>query len=790
MNFTRENHIEFTAYFADAFVKTLKDNGVNYKELNLWIENKLYENEINLEKLSMNSHKMDGIYSSSISNSINGIRNVECINWQSIFTDSSKVEEILNNDPLGIYESMDFYSKDYYRHTLERIAKENGFSETFLARKVLQCAQGEKEHDFESHIGYYIIDKGRKNLNSILNIDFKGFDKFKNILKGRAVGIYISTIIILTLALVSIFVSWSYFNDTNISIIKYILAVIVTIIPLSEVTIAILNWSITHLSIPNLLPKIDLSTGISKDDLTCVVVPTMVENIDRAEQLIDNLEKYYLGNKDDNLYFTLLGDFKDSDSEINESDECISKFCIDKIKNLNEKYHKDEPIFFFLCRERTFNEKENRWIGWERKRGKLEEFNRLIRGDENTTYTRFSSDITRLQEVKYVITLDGDTILPRDTARVLVGTMVHPLNKAYLKDDSIIWRGYGVMQPRISVDLESANKTYFSKVFSGEVGTDMYTTAVSDVYQDLFGEGIFTGKAIYSVDVFNKVLGNVIKENTVLSHDLLEGSLGRTALLTDVELIDGYPSNFISSCKRLHRWVRGDWQLLPYIFKQNNLNRLSKWKMIDNLRRSLLAPSMVILLVCSLLGILPDGINKWYMAAFIAIVTPILFDISENAVSPMSNISLSGKIQNFEMALKQVFFIYAFLPFKAYLMIDAIFRTLYRLVISKKNLLQWQTSEEVEKYSGKNVLSYCRYMWIETVVSIVILIISFYNGIETFYVMIPSCIIWGISPLIAYIIGNPIHKEEVKLKESETRILRRLSRKTWAYFEDFVSEET
>ncbi|MEG0306674.1 MAG: glucoamylase family protein [Clostridium sp.] len=790
MDFLKENHIEFEEYFADAFVKIMKDNGVDHEGLNLWVQSKLFENEINLDKLFMNSHKTDAIYSASISNSINGIRNLENINWRSVFEINSKVEEILNNDPLGIYKGMDFHSKDYYRHTLERIAKENNFSETFLARKVIQCTQGEKTYDFESHVGYYLVDRGRDKLNASLNIDFKGFDKFKNILKGRAVGIYIATMILATLLLVSIFVIWSYFNDTDISILKYILAVIVTIIPLSEVTISILNWSITHLSIPNLLPKIDLSRGIPMEALTCVVIPVIVENTDRAEVLISNIEKYYLSNKDENLYFALLCDFKDSNNEVEESDVDILNFCIDRIELLNKKYGEIEARFFFLARSRKFNHQENRWIGWERKRGKLEEFNRLIKGDKNTTYNVFSSDIKTLKEVKYIITLDGDTVLPRDTARVLVGTMVHPLNKAYIKEDCTIWRGYGIMQPRISIDLESANKTYFSKVFSGEVGIDMYTTAVSDVYQDLFGEGIFTGKAIYNVDVFNKVVKDKIKENTVLSHDLLEGSLGRTALLTDVELIDGYPSNFVSSSKRLHRWVRGDWQLLPYIFEKNNINRLSKWKMIDNLRRSLLAPSMVILLISSLLGILPDGINKWYMAAFIAIVTPILFDISENAVKPMSNISLSGKIQNFEMVLRQVYFIYTFLPFKAYLMVDAIVRTLYRLVISKKDLLQWQTSDEVEKSSGKTILSYWKYMWMGPVISIIILTISAFNGIQTLYVIIPSCIIWIISPLIAYIIGNPIDNQGVKLNPSEINVLRGLSRKTWAYFEDFVSEET
>lgn len=790
MDFIAENNIRFTEYFADALIKVLRDNGVNYEDLNLWIEDKLSENEISIDRIITDANKIDGIYSTAISSSITGLRNLENINWEDVFSSNSKVEEILSKDPSEVYSTMDFYSKDYYRHTVEKIARQNKISETFLARKVLQCAEKNSGKEFENHVGYYLIDIGREKLNSLLNIDFKGFEKLKNLIKGKAVGIYISTIGILTAILLGIFVTWSYLNDTNISIVKYILAIVVTIIPLSEVVISILNWSITKLSTPNLLPKIDISKEIPKVGTTCVVVPTLIESIEKAKTLISSLETYYLGNKDKNLYFALLGDFKDSDREKEAEDDVIAEFCINEINNLNIKYKGNSNHFFFLCRHRKFNEKEDKWLGWERKRGKLEEFNKFIRGDKNTSYTIFSEGAEKLESVRYVITLDGDTILPRESAKSLIGAMMHPLNKAYINEKGIVWRGYGVMQPRVSVNLESANKTYFSKVFSGETGIDKYTFAISDVYQDLFGEGIFTGKAIYDVDVFTKALHGQIKENQVLSHDLLEGSLARTALLTDIELIDGYPSTFIASSKRLHRWVRGDWQLLPFMFEKNKLNRLSKWKMLDNLRRSLISPSMLILLLCSLGGILPDGINKWYMAAFIALITPILFDISENMVSPVKGISLSGKIQNFQMALKQVFFIYAFLPFKAYLMLDSIIRTLYRLVVSKRGLLQWQTAEEAERTSGKNISSYFKYMWQEIIIALIIMVVAWSNGIETFYVMIPSCIIWVISPAIAYIIGQNINDETVKLNEEDNNILRKLTRRIWAYFEDFVTEET
>jgi len=303
MDFISENNIKFTEYFADALIRVLRDNGVNYDELNLWIEDKLSENEITLDKIIIDSNKSDGIYSTAISSSINGLRNLDNINWEEVFNISNKVEEILSKDPAMVYSTMDFYSKDYYRHVLEKIARQNKISETFVARKVLQCAEVNNDKEFENHVGYYLTDSGREKLNHILNIDFKGFEKLKNMIKGRAVGIYIGTIVILTAILSGGFITWSYINDTNISISKYILSVIVTIIPLSEVVVSILNWSITNLSTPNVLPKINISDRIPKEGITCVVVPTLIESIEKAKSLMSNLETYYLGNNDENLYF-------------------------------------------------------------------------------------------------------------------------------------------------------------------------------------------------------------------------------------------------------------------------------------------------------------------------------------------------------------------------------------------------------------------------------------------------------------------------------------------------------
>nr|WP_242949692.1 hypothetical protein [Clostridium pasteurianum] len=465
---------------------------------------------------------------------------------------------------------------------------------------------------------------------------------------------------------------------------KYIVSGIAIVIPCSEIINSILNWSINHLTTPKFVPKIDLTEGIPGDCKSIVVIPAILNNEETVHNLMNKLEVYYLANEEDNLYFALLGDFKDSSTENEEEDNKINEAGLKDAKILNDKYKRKKDIFYFFNRSRMYNKNQGLWLGWERKRGKLMEFNELLRGNRETSYNVTSGSVMELQDVKYVITLDSDTQLPRDTAKKLIGAMTHILNKAVIDDNKEIKRGYGIMQPRISIDTVSANRTFYSKIFSGETGIDTYSMAVSDIYQDLFLEGIYTGKGIYEVDIFQNTITGNIKENSVLSHDLLEGEYARCALVTDVEFMDGYPAYFNSASKRLHRWIRGDWQLLPYIFKSSSLSAISRWKMIDNLRRSILAPSIIILLLFSL-TIVPDGVDKWMSLIFISLICPWLFDVSEIVVSPMRGISISGKMSSNKNVIEQIFLIFTFLPYNAYLSLDAIFRTLYRIAISRKN---------------------------------------------------------------------------------------------------------
>ncbi|KGM97083.1 NdvB [Clostridium botulinum] len=788
-----KEEIKFSTQFTERLLKILRDNGVDNEEVNKWISDKLEIKETNSEAIVNSEHIKQASQQFAMGNSIDSIREIEALNWRELFEKISFVEKYLREDPLDIYSKMDFKSRDYYRHKIEKLSKSLSKSEIFIAKKAIECAKeatevGEK--DYKKHVGYYIVDKGVKRLKQRIYGSDKVPNSFKDNLKENSVACYIGTIIVCTLIVIGIFLGLSYINDGQRKLWRYIIATIALLVPCSEIVISILNWTITNTITPNFIPKIEFKEDIGEDNKTIVVIPTIINNVKRAKQLVENMEVYFLANSDKNIYFAILSDFKDSDKEKEEQDEKILNVSLKAVEELNKKYSKNgEDIFYFFSRYRQFNEKEGKWLGWERKRGKLIEFNHLIRGNKNTSYDVISSHITELSKAKYIITLDADTELPRDSAKKLIGAMSHILNEPHInKDKKRVIRGYGIMQPRIGINTLSSNKTMFSRIFSGESGIDTYTTAVSDVYQDIFGEGIFTGKGIYNIDVFNYMLENEIPENTVLSHDLLEGSYVRSGLVTDIELIDGYPAYFNSSSKRLHRWVRGDWQLVPWFKKKNSINTLSKWKMFDNLRRSLLAPSIIVLTALSF-NILPDGTDKWIVASILALITPLIFDITESVASPIRGISLSGKINNKKVIIEQIFLILCFLPFNAYLMIDAILRTLYRLAISKKNLLEWQTAADAEKNAGKKLNDYIKLMWPGSLISIIMLLLAFKESQDAGMFMIPVTFLWFISPAIAcYISAEKKHKF-CEINEENKEMLRRISRETWAYFDDFVNNE-
>ena len=710
-----------------------------------------------------------------ISSLIMSLREIDVIDWRNFFEETSITESILKKDPSNVYENMDFKSKDYYRHTIERISRKYKIDEEEIVKEALSLANRAKEKGMEFyrlHIGYYLIDDGVEELS-------KAIKRGRRIKNKFSTSMFWLINIIGSLSIVFLVLALGYLYGVDYSRIQYIIEAIIIFIPASEIIVAVTNWIVTKKVPLRHMPKIDLRDGINSENKTIVIVPSMITSEENIKKLVEKLEVSYLGNKEENVYFAILGDFQDCEHETTKNDKSLNDFALKQIEKLNKKYCISNNKFFYLNRKRVYNSKEEKFIGRERKRGKIMEFISLLKGDKNHTFNVISSSIDELKDSKYIITLDSDTFMPRETIKKLVGAMCHPLNKAILKKNRVI-RGYGVMQPKISISLESKNMSKFSSIFGGEGGVDGYSIAYSDTYQDLFGEGSFTGKGILDINVFYKVLRDEIPDNKVLSHDLLEGAYVRSALVTDCEFIDNYPSSYLSSSKRLHRWVRGDWQLIPWLFS-SKISLLSKWKIIDNLRRSLLAPSLLIGLIIAL-RYLNRGIEV-SIILFLAIITPLLFTVTDFVVTPKNK--LSGTFKSF----KQIVLIISFIPYQTYLMVNAIIKTLYRLIISKKHLLEWQTAEDAEKSIENHLGYYYEKMWFSLIAGAVIVVVGFNSSIFFGIMSIILSLLWVFSPLIAYEISKIDKKLRYSIKEKDYIYLREISRRIWAYYEDFINEE-
>ncbi len=775
-----------TPSFGEHLLNMLKRHGLEIAPIIHYIDERLSEQQTNGENITQLEHNEQAIRQVSIGNSITSLRLIATLDWTEVFESLSKVEQILRQDPDGTYVQMDFLSRDHYRHEIERLSKKSKISEIQVAKKAIECAA-----ESGRHLGYYLFGKDKAELRS--NIGYKEVSTFSNAF------LYIASICAFTLLFTVPFIIYVA-NTALYPLVLGVLAFFALLIPASDAAISIINWCVTKLKTPDFLPKLELKEGIPDCAKAIVVIPTLLPNGKRAQKLIEQLEEYYLANREKNLFFALAGDFKDFSDKAMPGDSEIIKAAISGINGLNAKYAEKEDIFFYFNRERVYSKEQNRWMGWERKRGALVELNRLLKGAADTSYTTITGSMEAIKDIKYVITIDADTKLSMETAKKLIGTIMHPLNKAVVDSTSgIVTQGYGLLQPRISVDIISANATPFSRVFAGQGGIDIYTNAISDVYQDLFGEGIFTGKGIYDLDIFYRLLTDSIPDNTVLSHDLLEGSYIRTGLVTDIELIDGYPAKYNSFVMRLHRWVRGDWQLIPWLFTsiknregkqvKNPLNTISRWKILDNMRRSLSAPAALILIFAGL-TLLPGNAMLWLLLPVMIALIPIienlidvLFARFEQPFVEKASMTIGARLKNVAL---QIFINIAFLPYQGYLMLNAIIKTLIRVFFTRKNLLEWVTAADMEIGLKNDFGSYIRRMWICPVSGVLIFLISMYMREEAVILSAVFFAMWFLAPLIAYRISAPEGRREDGLNEAELREVRRIARKTWSFFEEFV----
>lgn len=780
--------------FVEHLLRQLRRMEAETGDIVSYIESKLSEFNSSIKELLDEEHQEQAARKISIGNSITSLNTVSSLDWNDIFEFINVVEGTLRSDPIGAYPHMDFESRDYYRIQIEKLSAEIKRSETKIAKVAIDLAAEKYEcgsRDKTAHVGYYILEEGRNQL--LERLDVKGYKNTGD----RNLSYYL-----LPIAFIAVGGSLLFGLITHRLLDNYVFTVIGTlllIIPFSDVAVHLVNYLFLKLNPPKLLPKMEFKEGIGPKNRTFVVVPTLLPNEERVKELIEQLEIHYLANKDENLYFALVGDFKDYKLQDEKNDQKIVEAALNGIKSLNDKYREENRFSLFL-RKRLYNENEKKWMGWERKRGALVEFNNLVLGSKKTSFNVVSNYPN--EEFKYIITLDADTNLPIGSAKKLVGIISHPLHQAVLDETkNIVKEGYGIIQPRIGVSLESANRTFFTKVFAGQGGIDAYTTASSDIYQDLFSHGIFTGKGIYNLQIFAELLHDAIPENAILSHDLLEGSYLRTGLATDVELIDGYPAKFSSYIMRLHRWVRGDWQLLPWLFgkvknKDNNivknpLSSLSKWKIIDNLRRSLVLICLFAFLIAALLLTTDETWAAIALAVGILFFPALLNTFEYLKVGQTQKGFGENNVNKFYGVTAlwyQVAFNFIFLPYQFYMLCNAILKTIYRVYFTKSNMLEWVTAADQELSLQNDLTSYYKRMKMAVILSMLSFTLVLLIAPKNLTYALPMTLLWLASPYFAYTISQERTQQQQELTGEDMEFLRRLARKTWGYYDEFANE--
>ena len=785
--------IEYMSYILKRYGK----KGSRYLKL---LEEIVEMNGTTVSEVIKKEHFDIAVRKVSMGNSIISIKKIQRINFTEIFEKVNGVEEILKQDPSGIYEKMDYKTKEYYRAKIKEIAKKTKISEIYISRKILGLAKAKNSQNKEGHIGYYLIDKGIDELYHTL----KYKDKKQKVNKKEKM--YIFGVSLLTIIL-TLGISIMFRNVTRNNLITF-LTFIIFLIPISEVSIQLIQYILSKTVKPKIIPKLDLSSGIDKENTTMVIIPTIVDSKEKVANLMKKLEVFYLANKSENIYFTLLGDCKEENEEEKEYDREVIEEGKRKVKELNEKYNGDKekiPLFNFIYRKRVKNEKEGSYLGWERKRGLINQFNEYILGNienpfkENTIESKIKEGNENLRNylknIKYIITLDADTDLILNSAFELVGAMAHILNKPVINEKKgIVEEGYGIIQPRVGVNLDISYKTLFTKIFAGAGGFDSYSNAISDTYQDNFGEGIFTGKGIYDLHVFSKILRNKIPENTVLSHDLLEGCYLRCGLASDILLMDGYPTKYNSFMTRLSRWTRGDWQISKWISKKENLNLLSRYKIFDNLRRSMLEISIIFgMIYVNIIGLICNkGIYPYVLILSLVSIFPFLLEILNHFIfkkeGEKKQKTFTPKISGIKGAIYRGVLTFGTLPYKAYSLAKAIIKTIYRMKISKKHLLEWTTSEEAEKNSKTTVVSYYNQMCVNFLAGLVAIGLGV---LRTNIFAIFIGVLWIIIPLVMWYISK--EEKEIKniekINKEEKEYILDIGKRTWEFFKTYLIEE-
>ena len=814
--------------FAVQLIQRLRDQDPSIRPALTWINEKLSAQGTSANEVVAQEHQAQGAANVTVRNIITSMRWMSSIDWLEFFESVSLVDEVLRAAP-G-FSAMDFATRNAYRTKIELLSRRSKRSEIEVAQEAMALAQnavredGHRQKDetetsevepglpgvperAEEDPGYYLVSSGSQAFERRLGFRVPLRIRLRRAIRAFATPGYLGGIAVLSALLLSVplFFTWS----AGAGFWSIVLLGILGLVPASDVAVSLINRLVPILVPPVLLPKLELARGVPPELRTMVVVPTLVTNrADIAEQL-ERLEVHYLANPEGHLHFALLTDWADALSERMSIDDALLAALTDGIARLNER-HESPPgggeRFLLLHRPRLWNEKEGKWIGWERKRGKLHELNRLLRGAEDTSFVPINGKPPTVpQGVRYVITLDVDTRLPKGTAYRLVGAMAHPLNRPHFAPrQGRVVKGYGILQPRITPSLPTGlGSTTYQRIVSGPGGVDPYAAAVSDVYQDLFEEGSFTGKGIYDVDAFEAALAGKAPENALLSHDLFEGTFARAGLVTDVDLFEEFPANYEVAARRSHRWVRGDWQLLPWILGQARnaagqkqavrITAHGRWKMVDNLRRSLSAP--VCFLMVAAAWILPAVPPLYWTGLFLgSVAVPAFIPVLDGLVPQRWGISKRSHVRavshDIYLALMQTLLAITMLAHRARLMIDAVVRTLWRLYVTKRNLLEWVAAAQAGYGVDLRLRSFYQHLRWGVVLAVAAgtLVVLLKPG--AWPVATPLVLLWVLSPVYAWRVSlPPTDPQEQMLSPQQTRSLRLIARRTWRFFETFVDDE-
>ena len=781
---------EPTPYFASELAAHLYDEEAALPMVSDWLERAL---GAPLYEVIQEEERRRAVEQTALANAITSCRRLTQIEWRGLVESVSRAHAELSQDPAEIYPYMDFETRNGYRGAVEQIAKGSDQPELEVIAQLMELAQ-ERRDEVERHVGYYLVDEGRAGLEKKLGCRVPLAERFRRALRHHAAAVYIGGIGALTLALTAVVLAMAHAGGTGAGwLIGFGLLLA---FPASELALQMVNYGVTRCLPPDTLPKMSFKKeGIPKECRTLVVVPMLLTTPDAIRNEVERLEIRYLGNSDPQICFALLSDFADAPRQHMPEDAEYLEIVAQGIEELNRRHGAGR--FFLFHRQRVWNESEKCWMGWERKRGKLEQLNRYLMGETAPEITDllFMGDRDLLNGIRYIITLDADTQLLRDSARRLVETLSHPLNQArFSPDGRTVVRGYTIIQPRVSTTLPSAIATWFSRIFADPCGLDPYSHAVSDVYQDLTGEGCYHGKGIYDLHAFHRVLSRRFPQSHLLSHDLIEGVHGRVGLASDIELLDVFPSSYITWGGRQHRWIRGDWQIIDWLKRKvpiedggmvrNPLSAMSRWKIFDNLRRSLVPAATVAMLVVGWVFTPTPGL--WSVVGGVFLLWPALSQLIVQAASG----ALPG--QDFSNVLLRCLVWTAFLPDQALMALDAILRVIYRRHISRQLLLEWETAHDAHRRrNGRQRKFLLGMTWIPVCSVILLGLAGIFLPPGTFGAMVPFALLWAFSPLLVPLIDLPVPSlHERILTPEDRRNLRHTARLTWRYFDDFVGPQT